>query len=131
MVTSGIVLGHVVSSKGIEVDKTKVELNVSDFSPQFLDENDSGEVNLIDFVICELKEEIRPLDVKNIVRVEVSSPLDGDTYTSHSKTSWCLSYKQSRCDFSYLYFLILSILISFVFAHLFYDLFNFFRTRDE
>ena len=26
MVTSGIVLGHVVSSKGIEVDKAKVEL---------------------------------------------------------------------------------------------------------
>ena len=34
MVTHGIVLGHIVSSKGIEVDKSKIELISNLLTPQ-------------------------------------------------------------------------------------------------
>ena len=36
MVTNGIVLGHIVSLKGIEVDKSKIELIVNMPTPKFV-----------------------------------------------------------------------------------------------
>jgi len=36
MVTNGIVLGHIVSSKGIEVDKSKIELIANLPTPKFV-----------------------------------------------------------------------------------------------
>ena len=36
MVTNGIVLGHIISSKGIEVDKSKIELIANLLTPKYI-----------------------------------------------------------------------------------------------